>query len=244
MHYTPSYQHKIGTLYLFLDESGNFDFSPKGTKYFILTALATFDPLSDREKLIKLRYEQLSAGIDQEYFHATEDLQRTRDSVFEIISKLSNTTEIHAVVAQKNKVYPTLYKESYFKGTRQISRITGSGLYQKMNETLLKYVFQGKGRSVDKIVIVIGSLFVGEKKSLVTKTLKQYLKRNFPDVPFEIYSHSACADLNCQLADYCCWALAVRKERGENRPYEIIQKMIKSEFDIFQLGKTEYYSYN
>lgn len=38
------------TLYLFIDESGNFDFSPKGTKYFVLTALATFDPLMKREE--------------------------------------------------------------------------------------------------------------------------------------------------------------------------------------------------
>ena len=32
------------TLYVFIDESGNFDFSPSGTKYFILTTLTTIVP--------------------------------------------------------------------------------------------------------------------------------------------------------------------------------------------------------
>ncbi len=241
MIYTPSIKTKIGTLYLFLDESGNFDFTTKGTKYFILTALATFDPLTKREDLIKLRYQLLSDGIDQEYFHATEDLQRTRDQVYNIISHIGSGAEVHAVIAQKNKTHPSMYKEAYMKGSRHITRVTGSALYQKMSETLLKYVFKGKGNHVDKIVVVVGSLFVGERKKAMTRTLKQYLKANFPDVPFEMYSHSACADLNCQLADYCCWAISVLRERGEKRPYSIVQPMIKSEFEIFGLGTTEYY---
>ena len=231
----------MNTLYIFLDESGNFDFSPKGTKHFILTALATFDPLLKRDELIKLRYQLLAEGIDQEYFHATEDLQRTRDKVYEIISSIGPTAEVHTVTAEKNKTHPSLYKESYLKGTRLITRITGAGLYHKMCETLLKYVFQGKGKNVNKIIVIICSLFVGDKKKATTKTLKHYLKTNFPDVPFEIYSHPSCADLNCQLADYCCWAISVSKERGEERPRKIIESMIKSEFDIFRSGTTYYY---
>lgn len=242
MLYSHNINPKARTLYLFLDESGNFDFSPKGTKYFILTALATFDPLSKREDLIKLRYQLLTDGVDQEYFHATEDLQRTRDQVYEIISGIGQMTEIHSVIAQKNKTHPSLYKETYLKGPRVITRVTGSGLYQKMCETLLKYVFKGKSNQVNKIVVVIGSLFVGERRKATVRTLKQFLKTNFPDVPFEMYSHAACADLNCQLADYCCWAIAVLRERGEKRPYAIVQPMIKSEFEIFNLGTTEFYT--
>lgn len=233
----------MNTLYIFLDESGNFDFSPRGTKYFILTALATFNPLLKRDELIKLRYELLANGVDQEYFHATEDLQRTRDEVYKIISSIGSTAEVHTVTAEKRKTHPSLYKESYFKGTKLITRVSGAGLYHKMCETLLKYVFQGKSKNVDKIVVVIGSLFVGDKKKTTTKTLKQYLKAHFPETPFEIYSHPACADLNCQLADYCCWAMAVSKERGETRPYKIIEPMIRSEFDIFRSGTTDYYQH-
>ena len=47
------------TLYIFLDESGNFDFSPSGTKYFILTALSTTLPFEIGSPLLKHRYDLL-----------------------------------------------------------------------------------------------------------------------------------------------------------------------------------------
>lgn len=231
------------TLYLFIDESGNFDFSQKGSKYFVLTALATFDPLMKREELIRLRYELLADGTNQEYFHATEDTQKVRDQVFEILAKIDSTIEIHSVVAQKNKTHSSLYQEHYQKGDKTITRVTGIGLYEKVCQTLLQYIFKGKKERVDKVVIVLGSLFVGERKKSLLQTLKSFLKVNFLGTPFEIYSHPSCADLNCQLADYCCWAISVRRERGEERPYKIILPRIKSEFAIFRFGTTEYYKY-
>lgn len=231
------------TLYLFIDESGNFDFSPKGTKYFVLTGFATFDPIVKRGDLVKLRYKLLSDGIDQEYFHATEDKQLVRDEVYSFLSTINETYEVHSVIARKNKTNPSLYKESYMKGNRLIERITGLGLYKKLCECLLRYVFKGKTGKVDKIIIVLGSLFVGDKKKTLLQTLKHFLKTNFEGIPFEIYSHQTCADLNCQLADYCCWAVAVRADRGEKRPYEVIKEQVKSIFDIFKNGDREYYQY-
>jgi hypothetical protein len=228
-------------LYLFLDESGNFDFTNKGTKYFVLTAIATTDPIIERISLVDLRYKLLSEGSDVEYFHASEDMQKTRDAVFEILSKIGTTFEIHSVLAQKNKAHPSLYRENYYKKGKFIERTTGIGLYKQVCETLLQYVFKGKSQKVAKIVIVLGSLFNGERKKVVLHTLKKFLKLKFPDVAFEIYCHQACSDLNCQLADYCCWAVSVKKERGEDRPYKSIEKMIKSEFDIFRNGTIEFY---
>ena len=47
------------TLYIFIDESGNFDFSPTGTKYFALTSISTTSPLNDRLKMHAYRYKLL-----------------------------------------------------------------------------------------------------------------------------------------------------------------------------------------
>lgn len=231
------------TLYLFIDESGNFDFSPKGTKYFILTAFATFRPIYKRDALVRLRYRLLEAGIDQEYFHATEDLQKVRDQVFSLLASLDDTFDVYAIIVRKNKTSPLLYRERYKKGTQWITRVTGIELYKKVCECLLQYVFRGRKGEVEKIVVVLASLPVGEKKKAVLQTLKHSLKERVPGVPFEIYSHQACADLNCQLADYCCWAISVKAERGEKRPYEIIKPRVKSVFDIFKDGNREYYKY-
>lgn len=126
------------TLFLFIDESGNFDFSPEGTKYFVLTCLSTFQPVTDRELLLKLKYDLLTDGIDQEFFHATEDKQIVRDKIFEIIRNLKDDIEVHAVIAQKNKANPVLYREEYYKNGRKIVRNTGAEFYQRICRTLLQ----------------------------------------------------------------------------------------------------------
>ena len=129
------------------------------------------------------------------------------------------------------------------KKGRLIQRSTGIELYRKLAECLLQYIFKGKEGTASKIIVVLGSLYVGDKKRVILQTLKHFLKTNFSGIPFEIYSHQTCADLNCQLADYCCWAIAVRAERGEERPYEVIKTQVKSIFDIFKNGDREYYKY-
>lgn len=231
------------TLYVFIDESGNFDFSAKGSKHFILTGLATFDPVLNRDALIRLRYQLLKEGYDHEYFHASEDKQHVRDEVFRFLGSLGNSYEVHTVWAPKNKAHPSLYTESYEKGGKFITRVTGIDLYQKLCKCLLSYLFRGKDGKVDRIVIVIGSLFTGDKKKVFMRTLKNYLKNYFPGIAFDIYSHPVCADLNCQLADYCCWAISVKLERGESRPLSVIHPNIKNAFNYFRTGTKEYYKY-
>lgn len=231
------------TLYLFIDESGNFDFSPNGTKYFTLTGLVTFDPVIRREELLRLRYKLLADGHDHEHFHATEDNQATRDAVFAFLSSLGDSFEVRSIVAQKNKTHSSLYKETYTKGGREITRVTGLGLYKLLCKTLLTYIFSNKDGEVGKIVVVLGSLFNGDKKKVLLKTLKQQLKEYFPHIPFEIFIHATTADLNCQMADYCCWAVSVKSERGEERPFKAIESQIKSVFDIFRNGEREYYKH-
>jgi hypothetical protein len=96
-------------LYIFIDESGNFDFSPTGTKYFALTAVSTVKPLNERVKFSELRYDLLTQSVDQEFFHATEDAQLTRDKVFDLIENTINDISVDSVIAQKNKAHWSLY---------------------------------------------------------------------------------------------------------------------------------------
>lgn len=230
-------------LYLFVDESGNFDFTPKGTKYFVLTCLSTTNPVVNRSKLIKLRYKLLVNGENQEYFHATEDSQSIRDEVFKIISSTNDDFAIDAIVVEKNKTNPALYIEKYIKRGKQIKRVVGSILYQKISATLLKYVFNRPDKEkFGKIVVILGSIFTKDKQQLILKSLKtnQKLKNS---IPFEIYFHQAKVDLNCQLADYCGWAIFIKYEREEKRSKNLIKDKIKSEFRIFHHGNNRYYRY-
>lgn len=231
------------TLFLFIDESGNFDFSSKGTKYFVLSCISTFNPVEEREGFIALRYKLLSSGINQEYFHATEDAQSIRDEVFNLITSLKDDIEIHSVIAQKNKANPSLYIEEKVKKEGIARRVVGTEFYQRVCRCLLKYVFERTDMAkANKIVVVLGAIFTRDKQSFILKTLKKYLKEH-SSATFEIFFHRSEADINCQIADYCGWAIAIKWERNEERSYMPIKDKLRSEFDIFRRGRAIYYDY-
>lgn len=113
----------LPSLFIFLDESGNFDFSPKGTRHFVLTALSTTDPEEMAPALYRLKHELVLAGQDIEYFHATEDQQVVRDRVFEILA--GGKYELEAIIVEKAKTHPSLHDEARFYP----SRSSGTGRY-------------------------------------------------------------------------------------------------------------------
>jgi hypothetical protein len=229
-------------LFIFIDESGNFDFSPSGTKYFVLTSIATFLPLKDREKFWLLRYKLLLDGVDQECFHATEDQQIVRNGIYSLINKLDDF-RIDVVIAQKNKTNKSLYLETYNKKGEIITRVIGAEFYRIICQTLLQYIFRRcETLKIERIIVVLDALFTKNKRQIILKSLKSYLKQNFKK-QFNIYFHQAKADVNCQIADYCGWAVYVKNERKELRPYQEISKKVKSEFSIFERGTIEYYPY-
>lgn len=228
------------TLYIFIDESGNFDFSPTGTNYWILTAVTTRNPLVDRTPLFELRYQLLQKGIDQECFHATEDKQAVRDAMYTHLKSLSDF-EIDAVLVQKNKTDPSLYRDSVVSKKGKPKHF-GEGVYQKVAEMLLQNIFERyqNKEDVDRIVVVLGALFTRNKREFIKKYLKKSLKQKFHK-PSYIYFHRAEADINCQIADYCGWAVYRKSEDGEERPWQEVENKVKNVFGIFQSEKKEYY---
>lgn len=237
------------TLYIFIDESGDFNFSSSGSKYFFLTATSTLTPENNRDKLRSLKYELLKSGTDLEYFHATEDKQATRDKVFDIIKSFDDI-EIDCIVAEKRKanrsLYQTITLDSSGKGTFKLKKTSVEEVfYQQVCHTLLKYLLtrysRGKhGPSINKIVVTLDQALTNNKRGFVIKKIKAFVKETFDVVPY-VYFHSMKADVNCQISDYCSWAIAVKWNRGETRPYDLIKTNIKNEFDIFRKGVTEFY---
>ncbi|MBI4136262.1 MAG: DUF3800 domain-containing protein [Candidatus Vogelbacteria bacterium] len=252
-------ENKQKTLYIFIDESGNFDFTPTGTKYFVLTAVSTIAPLKSRDELLRKVHELKYAewGMSQledyylqpdYYFHASEDKQEIRDWVYAAIKKLDDI-EIDTISAQKNKTNPSLYTRFELipnsKEFLPVKTVRSEELfYDKMSRMLLQYIFRRHEHTgdIEKIIVVLGSLFTKAKRGYVFKSLGQYLKQNFKKT-FHIYFRSSASDINCQIADYCAWAVYVKAEKGERRPWEEVKGKVKSHFDVFARGNTEYYEY-
>lgn len=223
------------TLYIFIDESGNFDFSPTGTKHFVLTALSTTEPFKVGSSLLKLRYEllpQYQCGPKMEesgYFHCAEDTQAVRDKVFDILVNTDDKIRIDSVIAQKNKAY-VAYRES-------------EKLYELMGETLLKYSFnRATWQGFDHVVLVFSSIFDKKKRGFLKQAFKSLIKQ-YAKTSFALYFHDSKFDLCNQAVDYFCWAIYRKWESKDERSLNLVVQLINTQFPIFQRGTTEYYQY-
>jgi len=124
MNFSDEMGNKI--LYIFVDESGDMNFSKNGTKYFTLTALSKIRPFVIYEPLVNLKYDLWEKGIEFEYFHASEDTYITRREVFELISKNLSKFTADCVVVEKSKTNPSLQTPAQF--------------YKKIFEILFNYI--------------------------------------------------------------------------------------------------------
>jgi hypothetical protein len=216
------------TLFIFFDESGNFDFSANGTKFWSLTALCTFHPLEGREAFHDLSYSLCDEGIGQECFHATEDRQEIRDSVFSLILGIPKSFDVHCSLAYKRKVPPAI-------------RETDVTFYSYMCKRTLRYLLSlEKYKSAKRVVVVFSSIFTKGKHEKLIGELKIDLKE-FLEIPSWIYFRGTQYDVNCQIADYCCWAIYIKWDRNECRSHAIIANQIISETHLFDVTGTSYY---
>jgi hypothetical protein len=219
-------------LYIFLDEGGNFDFSPSGTKTFTITAVSMIRPFTFYESFTSLKYDLIEEDLDLEYFHATEDRQIIRDKVFEIIIQHLPNLRIDTVIVDKRKTAPFL---------REIDKF-----YPKMLGYLLRYLCTQENLAKYSSVIVIvttDAIPVNKKRKAVEKAVKTVLAEIMRPLGkvYRILHHGSKSAYALQVADYCNWAIYRKWERADCRSYELIKSRVKSEFDIFEAGSTLYY---
>ena len=217
------------TLYIFLDEGGNFEFSNKGSQYYIFTSISKERPFEAFKELNDLKYDLIEKGLEIEYFHASEDKQAVRDKVFIIINANFKDSIIDSLIVEKRKTNYTIQKEDIF--------------YPKMLGYLLKYILKKYQLSdFTQFVIYTDRIPVNRKRKAVEKTTKKVLKDMLPSgVPYFIYHHESKSNYDLQLVDYCNWAIFRKWERKDERSYKYIEKYIRSEFDIFMNGDTYFY---
>lgn len=217
-------------LYVFVDEGGNYDFSKKGTAYWVLTCLLATDINPLVMELYVLKHRLIDLGTDLECFHASEDRQAVRDEVFGILAK-SDHIRIDSVVVEKRKAHPSIRPLNQF--------------YPMMVGNLLQYPFHSRGLDItafDKVLIFAdrATATKGQQK-ILKKALKAHLKPHLRGVPYEICMHASMSHPYLQLVDYANWAIYVRCERNETRPYDSIKHLVVSQFPIFAQGTTNWY---
>lgn len=225
---TPS---QAPALYIFIDEGGNLDFSPKGTKYFTLTALSKFRPFSAAKQLYDLKYDLIEGGICLNRFHATEDMQHTRDKVFGIISQNLEGCRFDSVIVEKSKTYLPLRIDEKF--------------YPKVLGYLLKYVLEQYQReAVSRVIVITDTLPVKRNRKAIEKAAKSVLSnlvKSHSITSYELLHHTSSSSFDLQIVDYANWAIYRRWETGDTRSLQLIRKAVCSQFDIFSSGTQHHY---
>lgn len=214
------------TLFLFIDESGNFDFSDSGTTHFAMACVAALAPLESAAKLNSLKYDLLAEGHDISSFHASEDKQFIRDRVFSVIDGLGNIRS-HVIYGDKHLAAPSLH--------------SAEDLYSLFGKAIMKFALTAYGDDkYYQIVVLFDQALTSKKQGAFMAAVKPELKRLRK--PFRIYFHQMKTDANGQIADYICWSKYVELERSENRPWQAIQQTLRStSFNIFRSSHTRYY---
>jgi hypothetical protein len=213
-------------VFLFFDESGDLNFSPKGTPYYYFGALTTRNPAALANPLSQLRYELLAKGVELRYFHAAEDRQEVRNRVFEIIAG-ADGIEYDCVVIEKAKANPALYDKAKF--------------YPQFANYLLQYIFQRYTESTERIVIITDRIPIEAKRKAVEKAFKFYISKHLGERPYTLIHDSSAGHSCLQAADYCTWAVHRKWRNGDTRSYDLVRRFIRSELEIFKEGKERYY---
>ena len=214
-----SFRMSNRALYFFLDEGGNFDFSPNGTPYLTLTSVAMQRPFDMSRDLIHLKFDLLETGQDIKEFHATEDEQVIRDQVFKIIAAHLGLVHIDAVVVKKSDVDSKLRRLEI--------------LYPRMIAALLKHVLaQYPPSEYSNVIVMTDQISVKRERRAVEKAAKTTLKRTLPEaVPYRLYHHDSRSSMGLQLADYCNWAIYRKWTKSDDRSYVLIRDAIRSEIE-------------
>jgi Protein of unknown function (DUF3800) len=224
----PSYPPEAN-LYIYVDEAGNFDFSPRGTKYFIMTCVTVCRPFPAQQRLLEVKYDHLQTGLDLECFHASEDRQAVRDKVFAAIADGMSAYRTYSVILRKNKTNPVLQEPAR--------------LYPKTFGMLMKYVLPRRCDGSIKTVVVVTDSFPDiKKRRAMEKAVKTTLKPLVPSgTTYYLYQHQSRADINLQIADYFSWAIYRKWENNDLRSYDLIKAAVKAEGDLFAGGDKVYY---
>lgn len=215
-------------LHLFVDESGNFDFSRKrdASRYFILAAATLPDCSEVNARLSELRHRMAWEGHDHPGpFHAAHDPAPVRERVFSLIESLD--VRVDALLLEKAKAMPHI-------------RATDERFYQHAWFYLMKYV--APRLSCDELLVVTASLGNKKKKRLAFyEAVRDVVRQVGGQTTYRTACWEASSDGCLQVADYCGWAIQRKWETGDPGPHGRIASKIMSEYDLFGAGAKMYY---
>jgi hypothetical protein len=206
----------VKSLYAYLDEAGNYDFSERGSKFFIMTCAIMRRPFTDTHKeMLELKYDCLESGLDLDRFHASDDVQNTRDRFYAILTEHSDDYDVYSIAIEKS-----LLAEEYHNPTH---------LYASAFKLLSDYIIELDLTAYDQLIVITDAIPTNAKLNHLKAPLKSSLKSVLAgsNTEFALYHHASASDLNLQVVDYFCWAIQRYLERDDDRSLVLIKDSLK-----------------
>lgn len=204
---------------VFVDESGNLDFSSDGTKYFILGSV-TMESCDIGAELLDLRRHFATKGQDLPTgFHAAEDKQAVRNEVFKIIAR--HDFRFDATIFEKAKAYPRI-------------RQTPVDFYNFAWYFHLKHLMPIIGRDRGHVFVAAATINLKWKREQAIAAISTAVRTTIEATPFSTVAWDCGSDPCLQAADDCCWALQRKLVKNDDRSDGLIEEKIKSQHDLFR----------
>ena len=206
--------------YIFLDESGNLDFSASGTRYFVLTSVSMERPFSMYATLDRYRYDCIESGRNIEYFHCYNDRRVVRNAVFDMIVAHLDGMRIDCLVVEKAGTSAAMREDTRF--------------YPAALGHLLSMVVPAETDSgrTEEVIVIADTIPVNKRRRSVEKAVRTALSKVLPRVKYLVLHHQSRSHYGLQVADYCCWAAFRKLERGDGAWYDRIKPAVRNEFRI------------
>lgn len=215
----------MDSIFVFIDESGNFDFSVNGTQHFVMTAVICREPIMTASAMQKLKYKLLGSGTDVSNFHASEEKQYVRDQVFPLIAQMESISA-HTLWIDKHNAAPSMQNTSK--------------IYSLFGGAIAKYLLKALPvEKYEQVILIFDKALTKKNENAFLATVKPALQEL--NRPFKIYFHSVNLDFNGQVADYIAWAHYVNLEKAEHRPISSLPLRLRDEFNLFRNAHTRYY---
>lgn len=213
------------TLYIFVDEAGDMDFSTSGSTHYMFNFLIKQRPFNLHEYIANYRYSLLERNLDPlngkklniEAFHAHRDNKYIKNELFNIISTFNEQgVKTYSYILEKPKVDPNKRKE---KDRFYIDNLSFS--IQKLLDKL----------NINKnFIIITDRLPVQHNKDkqvgALKKGIKEYLKIKELKLRYDIFHHCSASSANLQIVDYISWAIFRKFEHGDDSYYKKIEKYL------------------
>ncbi|MEJ5919936.1 DUF3800 domain-containing protein [Corynebacterium sp. H78] len=177
------------TLFVFMDESGDMQFTPKGSQHFMVTAVCTSNPTISATAMQALKYDLMASRSQDLEFHATQNTLGTRKRVIDAINRINDLT-VHTLWIDKRFTHPKRQDSARLLGVFALAM--GRWIDQVY-----------RNAHFNQVVLIFDSVLTGKERNAFQKNIKPVFKDL--NLEYRVLFHPVKQDLNGQIADYFSW---------------------------------------